>query len=274
MDPVGALIRVSRGLSPPLAARIDWMRERRHGNIALRILETLVRKGDHVVDIGASWGFYTWQLIRLVGSHGRVTAIEPNPETLPSLSEIRGRRPNVVIHPVALSDQTGEAELHIPLLDDHEFSELGSMAVPRERAGVPHRSVRVRRERLDALLGAADVAFVKCDVEGHELAVLRGADAILRRCQPALLIEIEQRHQAQGHIRDTFAHLASRGYVGYSVHEEGVRPLDEFDLEQDQLAFLGPQFMPYAMPTGYVHDFLFVGESGDLAPLLAPPRSS
>jgi FkbM family methyltransferase len=269
MDPVGALIRVSRRFSPPLAARIDWTRERRLGNSTLRVLETVVRRGDHVVDVGANWGYYTWQLIRLVGPRGRVDIVEPNPEMLRYLRGIRGGRPNVTIHPLALSDQAGKAELHIPLLDGHQFSELGSMAVPRERAGIAHRTIAVRRERLDTLLGSADVDFVKCDVEGHELAVLRGAEAVLRRSRPALLIEIEQRHQSQGDIRQTFAHLARRADLGYSINEDGLRPIEEFDLEQDQLAFLGPRFMPYAMPPGYVHDFLFVGSGHVVAPLLA-----
>ena len=37
----------------------------------------------------------------------------------------------------------------------------------------------------------------------------------------------------------------------------GLRPLRDFDVARDQLSFLGGRFVPYAMPDGYVYDFLF-----------------
>ena len=108
-----------------------------------------------------------------------------------------------------------------------------------------------------------------------ELAVLRGADRALREARPALLIEIEQRHQAEGtDIEQTFDHLLARDYVGYLVGERGLRPLAEFDVRRDQLAWLGPGFMPYGMPDGYVHDFLFVRPGTDLSALLASPEGA
>jgi FkbM family methyltransferase len=225
-----------------------------------------------VVDIGASWGLYGWQLARLVGPRGHVHAVEPNPGAARSLAAVRGRRANFTVHAVALSDQPGQAELHIPVVEGRGFDELGSLAVPRDRTPVEHRRVAVPVRRLDDLLPSAGppVAFLKCDVEGHERAVLRGAERTLRRSRPAILIEVEQRHQTGGPIVETFEHLRRLGYVGYAVHETGVRPLDEFDVERDQRAWLGTGFMPYAMPAAYVHDFLFVRPGADVGALLAP----
>jgi hypothetical protein len=41
------------------------------------VVERLVKPGDRVIDAGASYGFYTYLLARLVGENGRVFAFEP-----------------------------------------------------------------------------------------------------------------------------------------------------------------------------------------------------
>ena len=124
--------------------------------------------------------------------------------------------------------------------------------------------------RLDSVLAdAGPVGLIKCDVEGHELAVLRGAEGVLRGSRPALLVEIEERHP-DADVQATFDYLLGLGYAGYAVHADGLRPLDEFDIERDQLAFLGEDFIPYGVERGYVYDFLFVRPGTDVARLLAP----
>jgi FkbM family methyltransferase len=270
MDVMGGLIRVAGEVHPSLGARLTWIRESRRGNVALRVLEMLVGRGAVAVDIGANWGFFTYHLARLVGAAGRVHAVEPDPAHLASLRAIQRRRSQVTIHPVGLSDREDVAELHVPRLAGKRLGALASLAIPPERAGLEHDHVPVRLARLDALLPVdAPVTFVKCDVEGHEPAVLRGTEAILRRRRPPLLIEIEQRHQ-DGDIHRTFDHLSALGYLGYCLRHDGLRPLGEFDLARDQLAYLTGRFMPGIMPAGYVHDFLFVPPERDVRGLLAP----
>jgi hypothetical protein len=69
-------------------------------------------------------------------------------------------------------------------------------------------------------------------------------------------VEIEQRHQ-DAKIEATFDYLAHLGYAGYALHSDGLGPLEEFSVETDQLAYLGPEFEEIP-PYGYVHNFLFV----------------
>jgi hypothetical protein len=78
------------------------------------------------------------------------------------------------------------------------------------------------------------VGFIKCDVEGHELRVFRGAEATLRRDGPALLFECEARFGGEDRQREVFAFLEGLGYVGWIVTPSGVRPLRTFDASLHQ----------------------------------------
>ena len=241
----------------------------RQRDAALRVVDELVQRGDVVVDIGAAEGVYAARLSQIVGRRGHVHAFEPNPILFSVLEARTGRRSNVTRHGLGLSDQSGQAELHVPIWEGERLYGMGSVSVPAARADIEHGALSVRLDRLDAALSDEDrpVAFVKCDVEGHELAVLRGGEKTLSRWLPRMLIEIEQRHQ-DGSIQPTFGYLEELGYVGYSLGPDGLRPLDEFNLERDQLAFLSSGF-EHIPADGYVHNFVFVPPATDVTRLLA-----
>jgi len=73
------------------------------------------------------------------------------------------------------------------------------------------------------------VALLKIDVEGAELAVLRGAERILRNDGPLLVFECENRHLLHGHVGDVFAMLDDLGYEGYFVCRHRLLPVSAFD---------------------------------------------
>ena len=116
--------------------------------------------------------------------------------------------------------------------------------------------VEVEIGTLDAALAddGARVALLKVDVEGSELAVLRGALGMLREARPRVLVELERRH-AGAELEQTLALFAELGYRGEAIGPEGLFPLEDFDLERDQLARLDPDHEQ--QPAGYVNDFLF-----------------
>jgi FkbM family methyltransferase len=268
IDPISAAIRIAGELDAGLGARLEGLRLRRRGEMSFRILRALVKPGDIVVDIGASTGLYTFELARLVGPSGRIHAIEPDPPSVARLENMRHARPNITVYPVALSDRRGVATLHVPVVSGLRIAALASLSVPSWRAGIDHVAVTVDLEPLDSILPAdgRPVSFVKIDVEGHELAVLRGATATLRTL-PAMLVEIEQRHQ-ETDIRSTFDLIRTLGYVGYGIGPRTLIPLDEFDVARDQLAFVtGEEAQCHGMPSGYIHDFLFVRPGTDVLSL-------
>jgi FkbM family methyltransferase len=238
-----------------LDAKLHWAGARMDGDPTLAIIDALVHDRDVVVDAGADWGIYALRLAELVGLPGRVHAFEPNPLSHERLTTVVELDPQVRVHAAALSDRAGTATLHVPVDAGEAIGPLGSL---RALGDVPCETVEVATVTLDDALGgdAERVSFVKVDVEGHELAVLHGAERLLASARPALLVEIEHRH-AGDRMGATFDYLASLGYAASAVTARGLLPFAEFDLERDQLAHLDGGLQG-DVPREYVHDFLFL----------------
>jgi FkbM family methyltransferase len=249
-------------------ARLTWARGRLERDTSLAVVDALAPAGGVVVDAGAERGFFTARLADLVGPGGRVHAFEPNPWTRANIETLTAGEPHVLVHPVALSDVAGTAQLHVPIEDGEHVFALGRL-VPHD--GLDSDTLSVETATLDERLGedAERVAFIKCDVEGQELAVLRGARATLEAARPALLVEIEYRH-AGPRMGQTFELLASLGYSAWALAPHGIVAIEEFDLERDQLAFIEQDALQAHMPRGYVHDFLFT-PPGQARPSIPSP---
>lgn len=182
-------------------------------------VKALVKPGDHVVDAGANIGYVTMLLSQWVGSQGQVDSFEPVPDTFELLSHNARalRLENVRLRHVALSDAAGEATMHVP-----EYSSGGENLYESSLEHGEGRAVRVRRSVLDRELPeAAKPAFMKIDVEGHELAMLRGATGVLDRAHPALLIEMSA--ATAGEVEEF---LRRRGYAPHRWDGAGFVPCD------------------------------------------------
>jgi len=242
-------------VDPGLSVRLRALKTRLGRRDPIRrLMQEMIQPGDVTVDVGANRGMYTHLMSDKVGRGGRVHAVEPFPGNGNRLQTLARRRGNIVVHAVAVSDYSGRAVLQIPVHDGHRIDALATLEPNRpwngDRCEVPVRT-------LDELLaGERRISLLKCDVEGHEQRVFDGARGILDRDRPVVLTELEQRHRTEP-IETTFSFFADAGYDGWVICEEGLRPLEDFDVARDQLALLDGRFMPYGVPAGYVSDFLF-----------------
>lgn len=231
---------------------------RRTQDLAMSVADHFAPNGATVVDVGASWGLFSYHLARRVGKSGQLYSFEPHPANAPMLRKLDEARPYVHFSQSAVSDEPGTAQLMVPQHHNRQVTAQGSLAHGFDDQGVDVRKIEVPLVRLDDVLAGVDVDFVKIDVEGHELAVLRGGADMFRRCRPAILIEIEQRHLSVP-ISEVFRQIEDFGYHLCYVTESALRPIAEFDVERDQMSVVdSDEFHPFAMPPGYVHDFLAV----------------
>jgi FkbM family methyltransferase len=155
-------------------------------------VERFLRTGMTVLDIGAHHGFYTLLASQKVGPQGRVIAVEASPrerERLHLHSRINGCK-NVRIESCALGEAEGTAELYLV-----HGTETGCNSLRRPEVSQPTEVISVRVERLDRVLQERhieQVDFIKMDVEGAELSVLKGARELLhRRPRPVILAEVQ-----------------------------------------------------------------------------------
>lgn len=140
-------------------------------------------KGSLVLDVGANIGNHTVYFSKVLGLS--VIAFEPNPRAQRLLKEnvrINEVADLVEIHDVALGREDGEANIQ-----DNDPNNLGRASVNTSTALDPANTVQVRR--LDDIVANRRPALIKIDVEGMEPEVLRGAEGVIRRHTPLLLIE-------------------------------------------------------------------------------------
>lgn len=164
----------------------------------LAIVRLVVVPGNTVVDLGANIGVYTKVLAQLVGPTGKVLSVEPIPETYEILAgNVRrlGLR-NVTPINAAVSNASGHVTMEVPRYNSGGGNFYQAhIVVPESRspAAAATERVQVAARTLDEIVSFArvqQVQFVKCDVEGHELACLAGAQAVLETQRPVWLIEV------------------------------------------------------------------------------------
>jgi FkbM family methyltransferase len=148
--------------------------------VARLLLERLCLPGRTFVDVGAHIGSVI-DGVRRHSRPGAIHAVEAIPEKAAAL---RRRFPGIIVHGCAIGEAAGEARFFVAA-----HSGYSSLDPALSARGVGVREIRVPVERLDALVHADGVDVVKIDVEGAELGVLRGADALVAASRPSILFE-------------------------------------------------------------------------------------
>ncbi len=186
--------------------------------------EHFVRAGMTVLDIGAHHGYYTLLFSGKVGAEGKVVAFEPSPRERQRLAlHLRiNRCKNVAMEDCALSEAEGMEQLYLA-----DTIESGCNSLRKPAVSARTKLVSVRTRCLDHVLrerGIERVDFIKLDVEGAELSVLKGAAELLRRRpRPVILAEVEDiRTKPWGYpARDIVICLANLGYRWFTPQAGG-----------------------------------------------------
>lgn len=222
------------------AYRLWYAKHVLRGEPELRMVPALCDRDRLTLDVGANRGMYAAAALRF--SKG-VVAFEPQPHLAALMRKCLPTAVQIV--ECAVSDASGIATLFVPL-DPRGHAEArivgGSEGGERgEHAGVPRRVPTIS---LDQTVDRP-VGLIKIDVEGHEIAVLRGADGIIGRFRPNVIIELEERHQP-GTIDWVWNWFETKGYEGFRVKAGG-------------LVHMGPQSVPRS-PAGeeYIYNFIFL----------------
>ncbi len=226
-----------------------WYRRIRHRlEKELPIVCELVPAGAIAIDVGANNGLYTYALSRL---GARVEAFEPVPVCARTLEAFGSG--NVRVHEVALSSSSGERDMFVPRARGVMHTGLASFRKPDGM----FEAIRVPVRRLDEYRFKG-VSFIKIDVEGHELEIVRGATQTIATSHPMLLIEVEQRHLTIP-MEEVFRELLQMGYKGFFLFDGRINPLNAFSYTRHQEAFLDN-----VLADEYVNNFIFLHDQSPL----------
>lgn len=166
-----------------------------------------------VIDVGANFGYFSCLAANKMGRSGtgQVWSFEPNPRLVPLLEDncwrLNWSMAPIHLRPFAVGDHPGSVTLSVP--------RNGAANASLTNAGLDAENVSVELVALDDIIPSdLPVDLMKIDVEGHELAVLRGAQNLIAR-SPSLHIvmewSIDQLRAAGTDAEDVIAFLATAG---------------------------------------------------------------
>lgn len=204
-------------------------------------LEDLVARGQTAIDVGASFGLWSYKLSKLFR---KVEAFEPLLECAAEIKAYSAQ--NITVHDVALSSRDGFNEIHIPIAKGRLQYGIGTFGNVVEE----HKTILVPIRTLDSY-NFTNVAFIKIDVEGHEFEVIKGAELTIAREKPSMIIEIEQRHLNFA-MDMVFEKVLGFGYEAFFLYLGKCYPYGEFSYKIHQESFLSNPMSKY-----YVRNFLF-----------------
>ncbi|MDR1235883.1 MAG: FkbM family methyltransferase, partial [Holosporaceae bacterium] len=201
-------------------------------NLVAVINKLLPRDGVYI-DVGANMGYGALLAGRTVGKNGRVLAPEPSSRDFERL------RDNVVLNNMegvilprrlAISDKNGTAKLIISAEERNALNTLGSEISSK---GVEKISVEeVETSTLDAFAEKEKVArvdVIKLDIEGSEVNALVGAQNIIEKYRPAIILGVnrnalESCHTNNDELQKTIRKME---YRAYKITEEPSFVLEE-----------------------------------------------
>ena len=200
-------------------------------------LESLTLNGT-MIDVGAHFGS---SLGRFAKAGWTVYAFEPDPANRAKLvNRIKGK-PNVILSEEAVSDTSGQ---EVAFYASDESSGISGLSAFRDT----HREVaRVRTVTLNDVVarhGIDTIDFLKIDVEGFEMAVLRGLD--FDRLAPAVVLaeyEDDKTRPLGYDVHDLCRFLTGRGYT---VYVSEWHPIERYGVKH---SFRRIQRYPCAIPS-------------------------
>jgi FkbM family methyltransferase len=202
--------------------------------LVLFVFDALLRPGDNVLDVGANIGRMTVLASKGVGPGGRVIAFEPSPLVIASLYKniFFNQCKNVSVRNYAVADADGSLPFHVPLDTNSGLGSFRDLGTDQSLViEVPIRQIDQERGLPD------DVRLIKIDTEGADLRVLRGAELLIARCRPAIVLEFSPAWIAQmGDEPKWILEFAARhDYSLYQLQPEGPRALTELPAVQIDL---------------------------------------
>ena len=214
----------------------------RHGYYEADTIDLFLRvlqPGMVVLDAGAHVGQYSLISSTVVGGSGHVYSFEPEPRNYARLARnIKiNRRENITAVNCALSDAPSRLRFHLAIASNSGGHSLAQTLCSSDD------TIMVEATTIDTYVARQNIKridFLKADVEGAELPLLRGAQASIKRFRPVLVVEGSVHSKGFGYDTPELAQfIESNGYQVFLVDEQGLTPRPQEWPPRDYFNILG-----------------------------------
>jgi FkbM family methyltransferase len=175
-------------------------------------LYPLIREGATVFDVGSNIGETALHFAKISGQNGRVIGFEPVPETYRkcALNLSLNNFSNLKVENIAISDKR-----EVLYFDPATYNNSGGIFMKK---GATDTTMSVDAMTLDEyclINGIEKLDFIKVDVEGFELNVLKGAAIVLEKLRPVLYVEINNHNLSRQNASaaEVIGLLKNAGYL-------------------------------------------------------------
>lgn len=196
-----------------------------HEPISTKIISNILKKGMTCLDIGGNIGYYVFLERQLVGDTGKIITIEPSLRNFNYLKKnIHLQKfTNILTYNFACSDKDGK----VNLLTREKSN--GCKVIP-DGTIIPNSSLgtttEVNARKLDNLINELKlnrIDFVRMDVEGYELYIIKGMIELLKKYRPTIHIELHKRQLGSSGTLEFFEIMKN---LNYDVQYYFPRDLD------------------------------------------------
>ena len=185
------------------------------------LLKRSVKPGDVFLDLGANIGYFSL-LVANISPSAKVISFEPVAGLFQNLNDniALNNIKNISTINVAVGEINEEKELFISYRDNLGMS---SFHQPENFSG---KTERVRVVTIDDWFetsGLPGIDIIKLDIEGSELAALKGMNEVLQEQKPVLIVEINPGTLSMFNLKpsDINDHLKQLYFEGFLILENG-----------------------------------------------------
>lgn len=173
-----------------------WFHGNKREKETMQLFKEIIRPDSIVVEIGGHIGFISVWFENLTGPNGKVYVFEPGSNNLPYIRKNIELCERIELIEKAVGSTVGTVDFYEDNLTGQNNSVVKDFDGFKMNAEFSYVNTKVNKvsvpmTSIDSEFNEVDIDFIKIDIEGGELDALRGADNVISKQLPAMMVEIQ-----------------------------------------------------------------------------------
>ena len=189
----------------------------------IELLKKFIKPGSDTIDVGVYRGVYSYEMAKY---SNKVHSFEPNPIIFNYINKnLKKIVKNIVLYNYALSNKNGIYDLKVPIRNSNynkenfeEYYKMGRATIHDKNNFDKFEKFQINTKKIDEFNFNNKISFIKIDVEGHELEVIKGALNTIEKNKPVLVIEIHPHADRTSFLKRQIIFKTLK-YYGYEIED-------------------------------------------------------